>query len=114
MDDKKTIGLTPEGDSIMQVIMDTNYFKDKIDAAKLAMSLAINAGFQPSQVERASTIWNVGSFDSDGQLKHLISILYADCQTPYRYIENLIDAGLKIAKSKLDSGNFDVAALMDS
>ena len=110
--DKKTIGLTPEGEKVIQKLMDLNYFKDMMDAAKFAMSFAINDGVQPSHTERAGTIWNVGSFDSDGQLRQLIPILFPNCETPYRAIEHLIDTGLRKIQERFDRGQFDLSELV--
>ena len=110
--DKKTIGLTPEGEKIMKEIMSLDIFKDMIDSAKFAMSLAINAGIELSHTEKANTIWNVGSFDSDNQLRQMIPILYPNCNTPYRAVESLIDGGLLIIKSKISGGSLDVALLI--
>lgn len=111
--DKKTIGLTPKGEAVMQEIMSLNYFKDMIDAAKFAMSLAINLKSQPRQLERASTIWNVGSFDPEGELRQLIPIFYSGCTTPYRAVEYLIDVGLKKMHEKIESGILDIAELAE-
>jgi len=111
--DKNTIGLTPEGRVIMLTIMEMNLFKEQIDVAKFAISLAINSGIQPSQVERAETVWNVGSFDSDNHLRQLIPILFLTCEAPYRAVEHLIDAGLKQIKLLLDSGTFDLVRILE-
>ena len=113
VNDKTTLGLTPEGKIIIALVMDTGLFKDQIDAAKFAMTLAITSGFQPSQVERAETVWNVGSFDSDNHLRNLIPIIYPTCEAPYRAVEHLIDAGLKQIKSMIDTGNFDILTIIE-
>ena len=96
MSDKKTIGLTPGNREIMAKMMEKNLFKDQIDAAKFALSLAINSGIEAGRSERADTTWNVGSFDTDGELKSVISVLFPDTGTPYRVVEYLINAGLEI------------------
>ena len=92
--------------------MSLEIFKDMIDSAKFAMSLAINAGAELTHTEKANTIWNVGSFDSDNQLRQIIPILYPNCETPYRAIESLIDNGLRIIKSKISAGNLDIGLLI--
>jgi hypothetical protein len=106
MTDKKTIGLTPAGEKVMQHLMDLGYFKDMMDAAKFAMSLAIRDGATPSSIEGASTIWNVGSFDSDGQIRQIILALISDCDSPYRAVESLIDHGLQSLFADLQAGRF--------
>jgi hypothetical protein len=111
--DKKTIGLTNSGESIMQDIMSLNYFKDMIDAAKFAMSLAINQNPEIYPTEGASTIWNVGSFDPDGELRQLIPTFFPSCKTPYRAVEYLIDIGLKQIYDQVKSGTFDIAEITE-
>jgi hypothetical protein len=104
MTDKKTIGLTPAGEKIMQQLMGLGYFKDMMDAAKFAMSVAIRNDAAPTSIEGASTIWNVGSFDSDGQIRQIIPTLISNCDSPYRAAESLIDQGLQSLLADLQAG----------
>ena len=113
VNDKKTIGLTTRGESIMKEIMSLNYFKDMIDAAKFAMSLAINQNPEICPVEGASTIWNVGSFDPEGELRQLIPTFFPGCKTPYRVVEYLIDVGLNQMYEKVRSGTFDISEIVE-
>lgn len=94
--DKKTIGLTSGNREVMSQIMQKNLFKDQIDAAKFAMSLAINSDVRNGYAEGADTIWNVGSFDSNGELRTLMPLLFPNIENPYRLVEYLINAGLEI------------------
>jgi hypothetical protein len=107
MTDKKTIGLTAGGEKSMEKLMAQGCFKDMMDAAKFAMSVAIRDGAVPAAVEGANTIWNVGSFDSDGQIRQIIPVLYPGCETPYRAAEALVDQGLARLLACLDDGTFD-------
>lgn len=111
--DKKTIGLTSRGEEVMQEIMSLNYFKDMIDAAKFAMSLAINLNSQPRQLEGASTIWNIGSFDPEGELRQLIPVFYPDCTNPYRAVEYLINVGLTNIHEKIESSTLNIAEIAE-
>lgn len=110
--DKKTIGLTPDGDRTMETLMAMGIFREKIDAAKFAMALAIREGIQAVPAEKASTIWNVGSFDSDGKLRELIPLLSSDSATPYRTVEALIDAGLSLVSKQIKDQSFDIHKLL--
>jgi len=87
--------------------MQKNLFKDQIDAAKFAMSLAINSGIGDGPAEGADTTWNIGSFDPNGELRTLIPLLFPNIDTPYRLIEYLINAGLKIIGTQL-ANNKDI------
>ena len=112
MSDKKTIGLTPAGERAMEQLMAQGCFKDMMDAAKFAMSIAIREGDAPSAVEGANTIWNVGSFDSDGQIRQILPVLFAGCDTPYRAAESLINHGLVRVRQIVEAGQFDAVALL--
>lgn len=112
MTDKKTIGLTATGEKAMGQMMEQGCFKDMIDAAKFAMSIAIREGDAPMSVEGTNTIWNVGSFDSDGQIRQILPVLFVGCETPYRAAESLIDQGLTRMKHIVETGNFDATDLL--
>ncbi|MCF8118359.1 MAG: hypothetical protein K9K33_18310 [Desulfarculaceae bacterium] len=109
--DKKTIGLTPENRNVAEALVEMRYFRDQIDAAKFAMSIAIHRGEQPSGIEGAETIWNVGSFDSEGKLKNLIINIFPNIDTPYRTIEYFANVGFQIIAPQLQS-NMSVTDLM--
>lgn len=100
--DKITIGLTPENRSRIEQIMEQGIFKDKMDAAKFALSVAINEGIEPGEAEGTDTVWNVGSFDSDGQLKLIIPLLFENIDTPYRAVELLLNAGIEIIHKSIE------------
>jgi hypothetical protein len=113
-EDKRTIGLTEANERIVEQLVDTGFFRHQMDAAKLALSVAINSGVKPGAVEGATTIWNVGSFDDDGQLRNLIPLLFPGIDTPYRAVEHLINDGLRIIGQKLASRpDLDLIELMD-
>jgi hypothetical protein len=65
------------------------------------MAVAINSGAEPRSAEGAGTIWNVGSFDTESELKNLITILFPDTTTPYRLVEDLINSGFKMLGDEL-------------
>ena len=92
-DDKNTIGLTPGNRRVMEDIMD--YFDEQMDAARFAMSLAIKSDEEPGQIENAETVWNVGSFDPDGEIRDLINALFPEAESPYRAVEYFINVGLQ-------------------
>lgn len=111
--DKKTIGLAPPTREIMNQVMEAGIFRDQMDAAKFAMALAINANVTDEQIEGRGTVWNVGSFDSDGELKNLIIALFPNVETPYRQIELLFNKGLEIIGNHLaENRELDIVQLM--
>lgn len=110
--DKKTIGLTPEARAVLDKLAQSGYFQDQMAAAKFAMSYAINAGLSGSP-EGADTTWNVGSFDSDGEMRNIIPALCGGTETPYRTVEQLINLGLAaIGKRIEDARRIDLVDLM--
>ena len=99
--DKKTIGLTAGNQRVMDELVERKMFKDGIAAAKFALATAINSGDEPKGAEGTGTIWNVGSFDTDSELKNLIPVLFPGSETPYRTVEELINAGFELLGSKM-------------
>ena len=84
-------------------VLTSGGFKEKMDAAKFAFAVAISRGATAAPVAGAETSWNVGSFDEDGDLKALVSNLFADSGTPYRTIEALVNAGFAMLASEIQS-----------
>lgn len=112
--DKVTIGLTSNNRKIMDALYERGWFKDGMDIAKLAVAVAINSGVKPDKAEGAETIWNVGSFDSRGELKDLVSVLFPDTRnTPYRAIEHFMNVGMRILGDlELDDPNLTPVELI--
>jgi hypothetical protein len=102
IEDKKTVGLTPENRSVMEHIMDRGFFRDQKDAAMFAMAYAIRQGIQPGSAEGTNTIWNVGSLDPDGEIRMLIGNLFPGTSTPYRVVEAFVNAGLSDIGSRIE------------
>ena len=105
-EDKKTIGLTESNKIIMDQVVEQSGFKRDMDAAKFALALAVNRGYEPSPIEGVGTIWNVGSFDEGGDLKALIENLFPSSDAPYRAMESLVNIGFTLlgAEMKEDPG----------
>jgi hypothetical protein len=103
IEDKKTIGLTAENKSVMDLVVEKAGFKHDMDAAKFAFALAVSRGCVPGQVAGAETIWNVGSFDEGGDLKSLIQNLFPNAEAPYRALESLMNTGFSLLAIELNS-----------
>jgi hypothetical protein len=102
-EDKKTIGLTDANKAIMDQVVEKAGFKRDMDAAKFAFALAVSRGSEPSSVEGAGTIWNVGSFDEGGDLKALIQNLFPGFDVPYRALESLMNIGFGLLAEEMKS-----------
>jgi len=73
-----------------------------MDAAKFAMSLAIRSEEEPGAADNAETVWNVGSFDPDGEIRDLIQALFPENESPYRATEFFINTGLQQIQEHLE------------
>ena len=103
-EDKNTIGLTEANKATMDAMVERGGFKTGLDAAKFALSVAIARNSDPTPVEKAGTIWNVGSFDDTGELKALVRSIFPDTKTPYRVIESLVNVGFNLLASDVAAG----------
>jgi len=113
--DKNTIGVTPENRQFLADVVESGLFSEEMDAAKLAMSVAILRGVGVGEATSAETKWNVGSFDKDGHIKTVLGGLFPENPTPYRLAEFLINRGLEMLKAEIAANpTLDIATLQKS
>jgi hypothetical protein len=98
-EDRINIGLSIEASKIADKLEETGYFEDRLAIAKFALAYAIRNGLDADLADYrvgdgGGTKWNIGSVDSDKYLHSLILSLYPGTETPYRYIEALMNKGL--------------------
>lgn len=105
MADKKTIGLTNENREITTLLIERGFFKDQMDVAKFAFSLAIKKGIDEIPPGTYDTTWNVGSFDSDGKMKALVLVIEPNLEEPYRKIETIANQGLHYIRKHYEENN---------
>lgn len=75
---------------------------------------AIKNNIKQITIDSTDTSWNVGSFDSDGEIRSLVLSLYPDVENPYRTVENLINKGLEEIEYKMNhEDGFDLIELME-
>jgi hypothetical protein len=103
--DKKTIGLTPDNRKIVEVLKNQDWFYEQIDMARFALSISIDNEIPPGKVENAETVWNVGSFDPEMEIKNLLQTLYPE-HPPYRLAEFYLNKGLEIIGEKLEENPY--------
>jgi len=99
--DKKTIGLTPANRKVVEKIEIQNWFTERIDMARFALALALDKDIPPNNVENAETVWNVGSFDPDMEIKSVLKTLYPE-YPPYRLSEFYLNKGLEIIGKRME------------
>ena len=103
-DDKKTVGVTPDGAQILTDLMASGWFNEEIDAYKVAIGVAFANGLQKpsSEMTKVGTKWNVGSIDADGRLRRLVETLSPqDAERPYASCERRAAAGLEFLRKKI-------------
>lgn len=98
-EDKVNIGLSIETSKIADKLEETGYFDDKLTIAKFALAYAIKNDLDDNLSDykigdAGGTKWNIGSVDNDQYLRDLIVSLYPESETPYRFIEALMNKGL--------------------
>lgn len=114
--DKRTIGVSPSNEAILNALAESGHFQTDADAAKFAMAYAVDCEIGRGAAEGANTKWNVGTFDdTDRTIRAFIESVYPEEQNPYRQVEYLINEGLNLLKQKYDNGAVpDVADLVYS
>lgn len=100
-EDKVNIGLTTEANAIVDMIEEIGLFEDRLSVAKFALAYIIKNEKEPDFSEyrigeTSGTKWNIGSVDNDQSLREIVISLYPEVETPYRYIEILMNEGLLI------------------
>lgn len=99
-EDMKNIRLSSKANEIAEKIRDTGCFEDVLTVARFGLSYAIKNHFDDINPETyrmpdsSGSNYNIGSLDSDGQLRSLLMALYPDTKTPYLYAQHLITYGL--------------------
>jgi hypothetical protein len=111
--DIKTIGLTPEADQVAERLKNIGAFKEKQDAARFAIAVAINEGISSGRTEGTDTRYASHSFDN-GELAALVATLYPNArETPFRMIEHLMNQGLLLIEKRGINRVADVVKLME-
>jgi len=112
--DKKTIGVSAESQKILDLISDKTAYPDQIDSARFAVSYALAKGLEPQESTDLSTKWNIGSFDSSGDIRAAILAYHPTCETPYRYAEGLLGSGLSELSEHIEiQGQLDFELILD-
>ncbi|MEK4362055.1 hypothetical protein MKX68_06005 [Paenibacillus sp. FSL M8-0212] len=107
-EDLVNIRLSLYANQVAERLVGTGYFDFTTTAAKFALAYALKNHFneiKPMEYEISDTggsNYNVGSFDSDGQLALLLKSLYPETTTPYLYARALMVFGLTKLGKRID------------
>jgi len=113
-EDKRTIGVTPEGEACLRAIMTTGWFNEDIDVYRLAISVALVHGLIKSSSEMigVGTKWST-AIDEGGKIRSLIIGLSEEpIARPYAYAEALAAAGLEYLKNHLVDQNAELSDIL--
>ena len=116
-EDRNSIGLTPANKDYIKIVKDNMKFKDLLAIGKMAFSYALRMNYDSeirSFSEGTTTVWNIGSLDTDHELFDIVNFLAPDIERPYDYIEAAINVGLKHLRDLFPSGDINLISLMDN
>ena len=111
-----TIGLSESAHEKLKWLQEGEHFRDLLDGYRFAIGLALAQGVEPPEVQKRTTIFNVGSFDPDQSMKRSIEAVMGDGlqKTPaYRMAERLAEWGVNELASQAKSGSIDFVRLLE-
>jgi len=111
--DRESIGLTPQTQTILAEIEELGWFTEGQDIARFCMAYAVRAKVPDGITAGTETRWAAGNFDKTGEIRALLAALYPTCQTPVRLMEHLVNEGLQMIGTRIQSEAVGPAELMD-
>lgn len=104
-EDRKQIGLPRKSFHLLEELVDdTPWFRQQLDAYRVAICAALARGLTPSSEETDSyeTKFATSSLDPDRELRELVLALAPECrQRPYDYAQRLANKGVYYLHSEL-------------
>ncbi len=119
-EDLKNVRLSRHASEIADSICESGLFEDRISVSKFALAYAIKNYFSEIDPEALDSLYdsegsnyNIGSIDDDKFLSHLITSLYPETTTPYRYARVLMIFGLEKLGDLMSAGQlYPISNLM--
>lgn len=111
-----TIGLSEGAHEKLKRLQEEQHFRELLDGYRFAIGLALAQGVEPPEVQKRTTIFNVGTVDPDQSLKRSIEALMGDRvqdASIYKMAERLAEWGVNELASQAESGSIDFAGLLD-
>lgn len=111
-----TIGLSESAHKKLKWLQEEQHFRELLDGYRFAIGLALAQRVNPPDVEKRTTIFNVGTIDPDQSLKRSIEALMGDRvrETPvYKMAERLAEWGVNELASQATVGSIDFVNLLD-
>lgn len=111
-----TIGLSEDAHEKLKWLQEEQHFRELLDGYRFAIGLALAQGVEPPDVQRRTTIFNVGTVDPDQSLKQSIEALMGDRiqdKSTYKMAERLAEWGVNELVSQAEAGGIDFAGLLE-
>lgn len=110
-----TIGLSERAHEELKRLQEEQHFRELLDGYRFAIGLALAQGVVPPEVQKRTTIFNVGTVDPDQSLKRSIEALMGDRAqgtSIYKLAERLAEWGVNELASQARDGRIDFAGLL--
>ena len=111
-----TIGLSESAHKKLKWLQEEQHIRDLLDGYRFAIGLALAQGAAPLEVQKRTTIFNVGTVDPDQSLKRSIEALMGDRvrgTSVYKMAERLAEWGVNELAYQAEAGSIDFAGLLD-
>ncbi len=111
-----TIGLSEGVHEKLKWLQEEEHFRELLDGYRFAIGLALAQGVEPPEVQKRTTIFNVGTVDPDQSLKRSIEALMGDRiqdTSIYKMAERLAEWGVNELASQAKDGSIDFPRLLD-
>ena len=111
-----TIGLSESAHEKLKWLQEKEHFRELLDGYRFAIGLALAQGVEPPDVQKRTTIFNIGTVDPDQSLKRSIEALMGDRVSGvavYKIAERLAEWGVNELASQAQSGSIDFVGLLE-
>ena len=111
-----TIGLSESAHEKLKWLQEEQHFRELLDGYRFAVGLALAQGIEPPEIEKRTTIFNVGTVDPDQSLKRSIEALMGERirgASAYKMAERLAEWGVNELASHAEAGSIDFVSLLD-
>ena len=111
-----TIGLSEDAHEKLKWLQEGQYFRELLDGYRFAIALALAQGVEPGDIQKRTTIFNVGTVDPDQSILRSIEALMGDRvrETPiYKMAERLAEWGVNELALQAKEGSIDFVGLLD-
>ena len=111
-----TIGLSEGAHERLKWLQEEQHFRELLDGYRFAIGLALAQGVEPPEVQKRTTIFNVGTVDPDQSLQRSIEALMGERvrdTSIYKMAERLAEWGVNELALEAKDGSIDFARLLD-